>query len=299
MLHRAAAAAWSNAYLLLTLTSVAWAGNQIVGKAVVGAVPPVTLACLRWVLATLIVLPFAWTHMRREWPMIRANLGLLIFFGVAGNGVLNTMQYLGLQSTSALNALIMNSAIPVLIPILGAIFFRDRIGLVSALGIAVSLTGVLTVISNGSVSALLGLTLAYGDLLVFLGMLSWAVYACFMRLRPPLHMMSFVGVLYGVAALFNIPLAVIETAYIGHLPSLGPHAWAAIGYVALFPSVLAGIAFNRGVDLIGGTRAGVFSHLIPLFGAVMAMVFLGEHPGLHHVAGFAAILVGVTLAARK
>ena len=258
-----------------------------------------TLACLRWVLATLIVAPFAWPYIRREWPIIRANFWLLVFLGVAGNGVLNTMQYLGLQTTTALNALIMNSAIPVLIPILAAIFFGDRIGFVAALGIAVSLSGVLIVISNGSVQALLGLTLVYGDLLVFLGMASWAVYACFMRLRPPLHMMSFVGVLYAVAALFNIPFALLEMALLGHVPRLGPTAWAAVGYVALVPSVLAGIAFNRGVDLIGGTRAGVFSHLIPLFGAVMAMVFLGEQPGLHHVAGFAAILVGVSLAARK
>lgn len=299
MLQRAAVMVWSNAYVLLTLTSIAWAGNQVVGKAVVGAVPPVTLACLRWVVATLIVAPFAWPYVRREWPVIRSNIWLLVFLGVVGNGILNTMQYLGLQSTTALNALIMNSAIPVLIPILAAVFFRDRIGFVAALGIAVSLSGVLIVISNGSVQDLLGLTLVYGDLLVFLGMLSWAVYACFLRLRPPLHMMAFVGVLYGVAALANVPFALLEIAMIGEVPRLGMKALAAIGYVALVPSVLAGIAFNRGVELIGSIRSGVFNHLIPLFGAVLAMAFLGEQPGMHHVVGFATILAGVWLAARK
>jgi drug/metabolite transporter (DMT)-like permease len=299
MLRRAAEKLWSNAYLLLTLTSLAWAGNQIVGKAVVGRIPPVTLACLRWVLAALIILPFAWPHLRREWPTIRAHMGLLIFLGVTGNGILNTMQYLGLQSTTALNALILNSAIPVLIPILGAIFFRDRMTVVAMIGIGVSLAGVLAVISNGSLSALLGLTLAFGDLLIFLGMLSWAVFACFMRLRPLLHMLSFVGVLYTVAALANVPFALFELAHVDALPRFTPAVAAAVGYVALFPSVLAGIAFNRGVDLIGATRSGVFSHLIPLFGAVMALVFLGERLGVHHIVGFAAILLGVWLAARK
>lgn len=299
MLRRAAEALWADAYVLLTLAAAAWAGNQVVGKYVAGKIPPVSFAAMRWTLATLIILPFAWPHLRRAWPVVRANWLLLVFLGVIGNGVLNTMQYLGLQSTSAMNALVLNSAIPMLIPIIAALVFRDRIGLVAILGILVSMAGVLAVVSRGSLEALLGLTLVKGDVLIFIGMLSWAIYTCLLRLRPAMHMLAFVAVLYGAAALANIPFAAFEVLGTGARIRMDVTTALAVAYVAVFPSVLAGIAFNRGVELIGANRSGVFNHLIPMFGAVMAIAFLGETLGRHHLAGFALILAGVWLAARQ
>lgn len=297
MLTRLGHAAYANAFLLLSLVSLFWAGNQIVGRAVAGEVPPILLACLRWVLATLLILPFAWRSLKADWPIIRANLGLLGFLGVVGGGAINTLSYIGLNYTTAMNALILNSSAPIFIVLFCFLIFGDRITLLQSIGITVSIAGVLTVVLGGDVNALSGVSLNRGDLLVMLGMASWGVYTAFLRKRPAIAPLSFAATTFAAAALANMPLVAIE-AMLSY--PLRPSLWAAlaIGYAGIFPSVIAYLFYNRSVELIGGSRAGVYTHLVPLFGAILAFAFLGERPGLYHAAGFALIVVGIWLASR-
>lgn len=142
MIRRLADAAYSNAHLLLSLVSLFWAGNQIVGRAAAGEIPPILLGCLRWLVATCLLLPFAWTSLKNDWPVIRGNIWLLAFLGIIGGGAINTFSYIGLNYTTATNALILNSAAPIFIVTFCYLIFGDRIALRQLWGIAVSLIGV-------------------------------------------------------------------------------------------------------------------------------------------------------------
>lgn len=297
MIRRLTDAFYANAYVLLSLVSLFWAGNQIMGRAIAGDVPPIMLGCVRWTLATLLILPFAWRSLETDWPLIRANLGFLAFLGVMGGGAINTLSYIGLNYTTAMNSLILNSAAPIFIVLFCFLIFGDRISLRQLIGIMISSAGVLTVVLRGELSALANLSLNRGDLLILAGMACWGIYTAFLRQRPPIAPLSFATVTFAAAAVMNVPLALGE-ALAGSLPQANMTTFLAFAYVGIFPSVLAYIFFNRSVELIGASRAGVFTHLIPLFGAVLAFALLGERPGIHHIAGFALVLAGIWLAAR-
>lgn len=297
MIRRLADAAYANAYLLLSLASLFWAGNQIIGRAAAGLIPPILLGCLRWLIATCLLLPFAWSSLKADWPVIRSNIGLLAFLGIIGGGAINTFSYIGLNYTTATNALILNSAAPIFIVMFCYLIFGDRISLRQSLGIAISIVGVLVIVLHGELSALTHMTLNRGDVLVLIGMACWGLYTAVVRKRPAISPLSFAVCTFAASAAINIPIALIE-AGMGYLPRIDLSTLGMIAYAGIFPSVFAYLLFNRGVELIGGGRAGVFNHLVPVFGAVMAFTFLGETPGLYHAAGFAMILGGVWLAAR-
>ena len=270
----------------------------MLGRAVAGHVPPIALAFLRWTFATALILPFAWRRLVEDWPVVRARWPLLLFFAAAGGGSFNTLSYIGLNHTTALNALLLQSSGPVLIVLVSYLAFRDRLGWRTALGIAVSLSGVLTIIGEGDFARLAAFRPNVGDLWILAAMTCWAVYTAFLRKRPPMHWLSFTAVLYGLSALVNVPFFLWEQ-WSGRALIADWTTFGAIAYVSVFPSVLAYIFYNRGVQLIGAGRAGVFLHLVPFFGAGLAIALLGEALRTYHVAGFALILAGVALAARR
>ena len=298
MISRLLNALYANAYLLLSLTALFWAGNFVVGRGVHEHVPPVALSWARWSLASLIILPFAIPHLRRDWPVIRQSFPILFFLGTIGVGAFNTLSYTGLNYTTALNALVLQSSGPILIVLASVIFFRDRVTPRQGLGIAVSLIGVLLMVSRGEITVLTGFTLNRGDLFILAALALWGLYTAFLRKRPDIHWLSFVGTTFVIGAAVNTPFLVWEHFTGRHL-QFDAETMAAIAYVAVFPSILAYIFFNRGVELIGSNRAGVCLNLVPLFGAVLAIVFLGEQPRAYHLFGIVLILAGVTLAARK
>lgn len=297
MFRRLFDALYANAWLLLTLTALFWAGNFVIGRGMHEHVPPIALAWFRWVLATLIVLPFAVPHLRRDWPVIRSHLPILLFLGIVGVGSFNTFSYIGLNHTTALNALVLQSSGPVLIALTCFLVFRDPLGWRQVLGIAISLSGVLVVIVGSNPGALSSLELNKGDLFVFLALVLWGFYTAFLRKRPAIHWLSFIAATFIIASAVITPLFLWE-----HATSRQAHfdlqTALTVVYVAVFPSILAYIFFNRGVELVGGTAAGVFLHLVPVFGSAMAIVFLGEEVRLHHVTGFGLVILGVTLATR-
>jgi drug/metabolite transporter (DMT)-like permease len=253
---------------------------------------------LRWTLATLFVLPFAWGQVKRDWPLIRRHWVFLAFLGVIGGGAFNTLQYMGLNYTTALNSLVLNSTGPAVIALSCFFILGDRLSTLQILGMIVSMIGVLVVVSHGSLEALLGLRLNRGDLLILLAMSTIGVYTAYLRKRPNIHWLSLLFATFLAASVFNIPLVAIEWGS-GSFPEATLFAALAIGYVAIFPSILSYLFYTRGVELIGGVRAGVFIHLIPVFGAALAIGLLGEPLLASHVIGFALVIAGVFLTGRK
>lgn len=289
---------FDNAYLLLTCTSIFWASNFVLGRAVAGHVPPVALGFLRWAVAALILLPFALPRLRAEWPTIKASWRLLVALALLGPGFFNTIAYVGLNYTTALNGLVLQSAGPVMIALTGFLIFGDRIARSAGIGIAISLVGVLVVVGRGDLAFLAQLRPNLGDALILIGFQAWAVYTVLLRKRPDLNWLTFSFVLAVVAAMVNLPFTIREHLAGQQLVFDGPTVAAAL-FVAIFPSILSYRFYNRGVQLIGSNRAGVFLHLVPMFGSLLAIALLGERLEGFHVAGFALILGGVSLAARQ
>ncbi len=285
-------------YLLLSITALCWAGNAIVGRLAAGHIPPVTLSFLRWSLAFLIILPFAWKHLKRDWAAIHARLGTMIVLSVAGIGAFNTLQYWALEYTQALNTLLLQSAGPLFVAMWSLILLGVRLTPAQASGIALSLTGVLVILLHGDLTTLSNIELNRGDLIFTVALAIFGLYSVLSLKRPKIHGLSFVGFTFGCGAACLIPLLIWELLS-RPLMQLDAMNLLTLFYVAVFPSTLAYLCFNRGVQLIGANRAAPFFHVVPVFGSAMAIVFLGERPQLFHIIGFALVLTGVFVASRK
>lgn len=289
---------FANAYALLVLTMLFWAGNSVVARGSHELVPPLALAWLRWTVAFFLVLPFAWPRLMHDREVIRANWPILLLLGVVGAGTFVSVYYIGLARTSAINGLIINSTVPILIPIATFAIYRDSLSKAQALGIAVSFCGVLIILAKGDPGLLVSFQVNEGDIWVLAAMGIWAVYTALLREQPQMHWLSFAAITFAVASILNLPLVLAEHFFWRQITPTRD-AFLAIAYVSTLPTVVAQVFYIRGVELIGGNRAGVFMHLIPLFGAVLAIVFLGEQLHLYHFAGFALILAGVWFASRQ
>ena len=285
-------------YLLLSLSSLFWAGNIVLGRFIAADFPPMALSFLRWAFACLIVLPFAWPHLRAEWPGLRKHLPILTLLTLTGLAGYNAIAYLGLRYTEALNALLIQSSGPLIVALWSFVLLGIRLTWPQTIGIGISLLGVLTILSRGDPVALTSIHLNKGDLIFTTALIIFGLYSVLAVKRPAIHPLTFMGFTSGYATVLLIP-AVIAEAASGHTPSLSVNNALTLAYVAIFPSILAYLFFNRGVELIGANRAAPFFHLIPVFGSVLAIAFLGERPQLFHVAGYALVLTGVVIAARR
>lgn len=271
----------------------------MVGRAVRDIVPPIALSYWRWVVALALLLPFAWPQLRRQWRALARAWRWMILLGVLSTGLYNALAYIGLNYTTATNGLLLNSFAPVLIVAIGWAFFGRRIGAREALGVALSLAGVLAIVSRGAPASLLALHFNAGDLWVLASVLSWSVYTCLLPHRP-----AEVAPLPLLVALIAVGLVAMAPAYAWELSSgrrivPGVDAWAAIAYAGIFPAFFGYLFWNKGVEAVGPARAGLFMHLMPAFGIVLSMIFLGERPQPFHFVGIAGIFGGIWLTTRS
>jgi len=283
-------------YLLLVLTTLFWAGNFVLARAIHLDLQPFTLAFLRWTLALLIIAPWWLGRAWRLRQVLREHLPMLTLQGILGVGCFNTLVYFGVQHTQASNAMLMQSAVPVVILLLAALFLREPASPRQWLGVVLSLSGVLVLVSRGSVEVLAAFDFNQGDLWIFLAMLSWSLYTLGLRWKPAaLDGFTFFGfsVLVGVVALF--PFMLWEQGGTAALELTEPFVWTVI-YMAIFPSILSFLFWNYGVEKLGAATAGLFIHLMPMFGLLLATIFLGERLGWYHLAGVLLIFTGLYIA---
>ncbi|MGA0607802.1 DMT family transporter [Phenylobacterium sp. VNQ135] len=289
---------WRAAPLLLSLTILFWAGNSIAGRALAGLVPPVALSFWRWLLALVLVTPLAWPHLRRDLPVLRARWRIVVALALMGVASFGVLLYFGLHTTTALNSVVMQAGIPPLVMLFGWLGLKDRVNRWQVAGMALSLTGVLAVVTRGRPWDLMHLGLNAGDGLILIGVVLYAVYSLMLRRRPDVHPLSLLWATFAVSALALAPLYAVEMA-LGARMVLSAKALLGIAYVAALPSFAAYLFFNRGVELVGAARASQYMHLQPIFGAVLAVLLLGERFQLHHALGMALILVGIVVSGRK
>lgn len=283
-------------YLMLALVMLFWAGNSIVGRAIRGDIPPLTLAFLRWSGAFLVLLPFAWAALKRDAATLRRAWRPTIALGLCGVAAFNALLYTGLTLTGASNALLLQAAIPPLVLVFDRLAFGTRATRGQLLGTCLSILGVAVVVLRGDLSSILGFEVGRGDLLVLCGVTAWAAYTVGLRRRPVVAGTSFLAATFAVGIATMAPLAWWEWSR-GLTIRWSPASTAAIGYVALLPSLVAYLLFNRATEVLGPARAGHAIALMPLFGSVLAAMLLDEPLLGYHWIGMSLIVGGLIVAA--
>lgn len=288
----------ANPYVLLTITALVWGGNAVSGKLAVGHVSPFLLTWLRWLFAVSVLLPFAYPHLKKDWPVIKKNLPYLIALGVTGFAIFNNLMYLALNYTTAINVAIEQSSMPLVVFLLNYLIFRTKVTLFQVVGFSITLIGVAVTVTRGKLGDLLGQSLNIGDILMLAAIGFYGVYSVFLRNKPEIHPFSLMTVL-GTAAFFGtVPLVSYEYVS-GQIIWPDLQGWGIVVYAALFPSLVSQIFWVMGLEKIGSNRGGVFINLVPVFGALLAILILGEEFRLYHAIGMALVLGGITLAQRN
>ncbi|CAK7030173.1 DMT family transporter [Saezia sanguinis] len=285
--------------MILVLPPLFWAGNFVVARAVRESMPPVSLAFGRWVIALVFLLPFAWKAMRKDMPLYWQYRWRVLGVALAGVTAFNSLVYAGLQTTTATNGILLNSFIPILIVFFGALFYGHRLRVIQLCGLLLSFTGVLIIIVHGRWDNLLSLSFSRGDLIIFSAMVCWAFYTLWLRVIPPqVDRVGLTAIQIVIAVVVLLPFFLWEWST-GARPHWNMGSIAALAYVGIFPSVLAYVLYNIGVARVGAARAGVFIHLMPVFGALLSVLFLHEQLHLYHLIGIGAIFMGIGLSGRQ
>lgn len=283
------------AFLLLGVVMLFWAGNSIVGRAIAGDVPPLTLAFLRWTGACLFVAPFAIRPLRQDWPALKAAWRPVLVLGLLGVGAFNAFLYSGLQFTTATNALLLQAAIPALVALLDRVVFGVRGGWLQALAMLASIMGVVVIVFEGDPHAATRLHLGRGDALVLAAVVVWSLYTVLLRTRPKVAPTSFIAATFAIGALAMAPFAAWEWSEGLRIAWSWPVV-AALLYVAVLPSIVSYYIYNAAAQTVGPARAGLAITMMPVFGAFLSAALLGEALHPYHAAGIALICVGIGLA---
>lgn len=286
------------AYFYLTITTMLWAGNAIVGKVAVGHISPMTLSLFRWSLAFAVILIIAWPQLRRDWPEIRKHWLLMLGYGFFGFAGFNAFLYSALQYTTAINVAIEQAGIPGLIFIGNYLLFRTRVTWAQLTGFTMTLVGVMVAASHGSLTALIGLDFNLGDGLMMFGLIAYAGYTVALKFKPKVHWKSQIAIPAMGAMIACLPLAAGEFLR-GTMVLPDLIGWAAVLYTGIFPSLISQVLFVRGVELIGPNRAGLFVNAVPIFGTLLSVVLLGERFMLFHFFALALVLGGIAIAERS
>lgn len=287
-----AARLWRSPYLLLTLVALFWAGNAVVGRAARDLVPPFTLAFARWSGALILLTPFARRAVAADLPILSRHWKIVLLLGLLGIAAFNALLYSGVHFTTATNALLIQASIPPMIAIFALGLFGDRARPAQVGAMLLSAAGVIVVVCQGDPQILLRLRIGIGDGLILTASAAWALYTVLLRKRPAVHPLSFLAVTFAIGVAAMLPLATTEWMQ-GKAVIWGPAALGAMAYVAVFPSLIAYLLYTRGVDLIGPARAGQFVNLLPLFGAVLSVLLLGEPLRAYHLVGGVFIVAGI------
>ncbi len=298
ILHSLRTGLWGQAYVLLTLTALMWGGNAIAGRLAVGEVSPMVLTCLRWVFVVAVMIPLVGRQVVAEWARIRARWIFTILMGALGFTAFNGLFYAAAHHTTAVNLTIFQGAIPVLVLLGTVLFFRARVILLQVLGMIVTILGVVLVSVKADMEILRTLSLNIGDVWMLIACLFYAGYTLGLRHRPAMPGLVFFAAMAAVAFVSSLPLIGLEIAR-GTAQFPTPTGWLILLYVAVMPSLLSQLFFMRGVELIGPARAGLFVNLVPVFGALLAVLLLGEPFATYHALGLVLVLGGIWLAEQR
>lgn len=291
MLHRKTA--WTP-ILMLIVPPLCWAGNVVLARSVVHSIPPVGLAFWRWAVAFGLMIPFAFPHALKDIPIMLRTWRMLLVLSAFGIAAFNTLLYLAVHTTSAINCALIQTTMPTFILIITLLGFRETTGWRQTAGIILCMVGAAVVVLRGDLKVLLDMSFSRGDLLMLVAVICYGIYTVLLPKRPPIHPMTFLSATFGIGASMLLPL------YLWEHWTIQPMVWSfptmnAILYVAVFPSIVAYFCWNRGTELIGANRSGLFINLVPVFAAILSMLWLDEPPMHYHLIGMGLVFSGMVM----
>ena len=288
------------AYFMLTLCAFFWSGNFIVGKfATLYEVPPLTLNFFRWLIVWIILIPFTLKDILKNIGVIKKNFYPILLMSITSISVFNSVVYYSLNFTQVLNGALMISTIPVLIVFISFLFKTEKINFSQVLGLILSITGVLTIITRLDFTKLIHLDLNKGDLWLLVAMLSWAIYSTMLRThKTDLKYLSFISVIVSIGLIFLFPQFLLEINNHQIIRFNFP-VFLITSYVVLFAGLGSYVLWNKAVVIVGPNKAGIFLHLMPVFSSFMAIFLLNEKLMNFHIIGAIIIIIGIYLSSKK
>ena len=291
------ASAFNNPYFVLVMATLFWGGNAIAGKLASQDWQPFTVTFTRWLIVAIVLIPFAKDHIRKDWPVIRKNWVILCLLSAFSMALFNLLMYLALHFTSAINVSIEQASMPAMIMLANFLILSQRITFLQITGLLASIIGVLIICTGGDISSLFRHGVNRGDAYMLLACAFYAAYTFGLRWRPDLHWLSFIWVLAIGASAMSLPWAAWEWQTTG-ITVPGMSGWLVLIYIVVFPTIVSQIFYARGVQLIGGNRAGLFINLVPIFGSLLAILILREKFHFFHGIGLILVVGGIMLAER-
>ncbi len=288
------------AYFILILTTIFWSGNFIVGKAAsTYDIPPFSLNFYRWFFAGLILFPFTIKELIAKKKYILENIGFFTILGITSITIFNSIVYYSLYYTQVISGILMISTIPVWIIFISSILNIEKTNIFQIIGVIFSLTGVIFIITKADLEIIKNLDFNKGDLSMVVAMFSWAVYSALLkRKKYEISQVTLLQVVIITGLIFLTPIYFIEM-YMGNIIVLGIPFVLTLTYVVFFPGLASFFFWIKGISIIGANRAGVFLHLMPIFGAIMAMLIFNERFMFYHIFGAIFIIAGITLSNKK
>jgi len=288
------------AYFLLILTTIFWSGNFIVGKAAsLYQIPPFSLNFYRWFFAGLILFPFTFKELIDKKKYILKNISFFIILGILSITIFNSIVYYSLYYTQVISGVLMISTIPVWIIFIASILNIEKTNVFQIIGVSFSLVGVIFIITKADLNLIKNLNFNKGDLSMIVAMFAWAAYSALLKKKKyEISQLALLQVVIISGLIFLVPIYFIEMN-LGHLIVLGQPFYLTLSYVVIFPGLLSFFFWIKGISIIGANRAGIFLHLMPIFGAIMAMIIFDEKFMYYHLLGAIFILAGITLSNKK
>lgn len=283
-------------YIFLVLAVLFWSGNFIFARMVSSSIEPMELSFFRWFFVLVLFAPYILFNSKRLYSALKKDSLILILLGALGIAGFNTFLYYGLETTSATNALLINSGTPIFIIVLSSLILRTHITLVQFFGVVLSTLGVIYLILKGNVDSLSSLEFSNGDLWVVVSSISWALYSIFLKFKPKdISIFDF----FSLTLIFGVLILYLVFIYQGYSFDLSfvenDEVVYSLAYMVIFPSILSYYFWNSATVGIGANKAGQFTHLMPIFGSVLAFFFLGERLESYHLMGMVLIAIGIYL----
>mgnify|MGYP001274578415 FL=1 len=288
------------AYILLILTTLFWSGNFIVGKAAsTYEIPPFSLNFFRWLFAGLILLPFTFREILEKKVYILENIGFFVILGITSITIFNSTVYYSLYYMQVISGVLMISTIPVWIMFISAILGIEKTNKFQILGVILSLLGVLSIITKSDIEVVKNLAFNRGDLIMAVGMFAWALYSALLKKKTyEISQITLLEVVIITGLIFLIPIYILEINF-GSQIVLDKPFILTLSYVVIFPGLASFFFWIKGIAIIGANRAGVFLHLMPVFGSIMAIILFDEKFMIYHLLGAIFIIAGITLSNKK
>ncbi len=282
-------------YVFLLLPPLFWGGNAVAGRLAAGEIAPFTLTALRWAVSLLVLIPLAWSSLKRDWPVIRRKWPLFFIYGILGFSGFNMLLYSALHYTTAINSGLIQSAIPMIILLLAFVIFRERLGILQLAGLLLSILGVVLIVTQGDIRQLLNFSPNKGDVMMLVCSLLYALYTLGLKFKPAVSLISFITLCGLGGLIFSLPFVTYE---IMTRTQVITYSWKVLGlvaYMSIFASLVAQFAYAKGVELIGAGRAGFAINLVPIFGAFLAVLILGEAFHWYHLLALVLVMAGIGL----